>query len=305
MIDYYLGFDIGGTKCAVVLGEVEDARLPAIVARASFLTKENPQPTECLHRLSELAQQLLDVNGLKSSLVKAGGISCGGPLNSAAGVILSPPNLPGWNRVPVVSMLKRTFPFPVYLQNDANAGALAEWKWGAAAGTQTAIFLTFGTGLGAGLIINGHLHAGQDGLAGEVGHWRMASEGPAGFGKRGSFEGFCSGGGIDQLIAAAGLNCNIKTLADSARNGDKSAREIFAVCGCKLGEGLSLLIDLLNPEVIVLGGIFARCEDLLRPAMEEVLQRETLPAALKNCRVTPASLGEQIGDYAALAVAAR
>jgi glucokinase len=257
----------------------------------------------CLQRLRELAQQLLDTHQVKSTFIKAAGISCGGPLNSSAGIILSPPNLPGWDEVPVVDLLKSTFPFPVHLQNDANAGALAEWKWGAAAGTQTAVFLTFGTGLGAGLIINGRLHAGNNDLAGEVGHWRLASNGPIGFGKRGSLEGFCSGAGIQQLAAPHFKNLDIKTLAEKARSGDMQAREIFELSGEKLGAGLALIIDLLNPEIIVLGSIFVRCEDLLRPPMEKILRRETLTTALQNCRIIPAQLNEQIGDYAALAVA--
>lgn len=297
--NYYLGFDIGGTKCAVVLGKTNSVGFPVIVARGTFLTAANPTPAQCLPRLACEAIQLLNSNDLEHTSIKAAGISCGGPLNNAVGVILSPPNLPGWDNVPVVNILKSTFPFPIRLQNDANAGALAEWKWGAAAGTQTAVFLTFGTGLGAGLIINGRLHEGKNDLAGELGHWRLASNGPKGYGKHGSFEGFCSGAGIQQL--ANGIN--IKILAAKARNGDTKAREIFALSGEKLGEGLALVIDLLNPEVIVLGSIFARCEDLLRPAMNTVLQCETLPAALRNCRIVPAQLSEQIGDYAALAVA--
>lgn len=301
--NYYLGFDIGGTKCAIALGKTSGGRLPTIVARASFLTAEKPEPSQCIQRLSQHAQQLLEENGLKSTFITAAGISCGGPLNSNAGIILSPPNLPGWNHVPIVDILKSAFPFPTYLQNDANAGALAEWKWGAAVGAQTAVFLTFGTGLGAGLIINERLHAGKNDLAGEMGHWRLASNGPMGFGKRGSFEGFCSGAGIQQLAAPHFENINIKTLAENARTGDAKARRIFELSGEKLGEGLAFVIDLLNPEIIVLGSIFVRCEDLLRPAMERILQRETLSTALQNCHIVPAQLSEQIGDYAALAVA--
>src|SRR5690606_15592063 len=127
------------------------------------------------------------------------GISCGGPLDSRRGVILSPPNLPGWDRIPVVEVFQQAFKVPVALQNDANAGALAEWLWGAGRGSHNMIFLTFGTGMGAGLILNGQLYSGTNDLAGEVGHIRLAPDGPVGYGKAGSFEGFCSGGGIKQL----------------------------------------------------------------------------------------------------------
>jgi Transcriptional regulator/sugar kinase len=148
------------------------------------------------------------------------------------------------------------------------------------------------------------LHAGQNDLAGELGHWRLASEGPVGFGKAGSFEGFCSGGGLRQLAEQKQASTtDVKALAETARNGDVVAQEIFALSGQKLGEGLALVVDLLNPEVIVLGSIFVRCEDLIRPAMEAALRREAIGLAVDHCRIVPALLDEQIGDYAALAVA--
>jgi glucokinase len=302
---YYLGFDIGGTKCAVILGSVADDRQPVLVSRQEFATRDYPTPALCLQRLAEVGTEMVGSHGLQMSNIASGGISCGGPLNSRRGIILSPPNLPGWDEVPVIATLQTALSIPVLLQNDANACALAEWRWGAARGTQTAMFLTFGTGLGAGLIIGGRLHAGVDDLAGEVGHWRLADDGPLGFGKHGSFEGFCSGGGLGQMAALKfGKEHNdAKWLAQLAHGGDASAGEIFRLCGDKLGQGLALLVDLLNPEVIVIGSIFARCESLLRPAMEHRLEREALATSLRRCQVVPAGLGEQIGDYAALAVA--
>jgi glucokinase len=225
-------------------------------------------------------------------------------------MVLSPPNLPGWDAVPVTQILENALHIPTRLQNDANACALAEWHWGAGVGSETMAFLTFGTGLGAGLIIGGRLHAGRDDLAGELGHWRLAENGPVGFGKAGSFEGFCSGGGMERLAAHRAAQRGLRSL--SCRNWRKtrarvmdSRDEIFEICGAKLGFGLALLIDLLNPEAIVIGSVFARCEDLLRPAMTRALENETLPPALKRCRIVPAALGEQIGDYGALAVALR
>ena len=237
-------------------------------------------------------------------------------------MIQSPPNLPGWDEVPIVSMLENRFRRPVRLQNDANAGAVAEWKFGAGQGVESMAFLTFGTGLGAGLILNKRLYAGCCDLAGECGHIRLAPFGPAGFGKAGSFEGFCSGGGLAQLAAirvreqlqrgipvewcptAADL-CAVtaKTVADAADGGDDLAIAIYRECGEWLGRGLAVLVDLLNPELIVIGSIFARSEALLRPAMEETLRGEALPAAVERCRIVPAQLGEKIGDYAALSLA--
>ncbi|MBO4406585.1 MAG: ROK family protein, partial [Clostridia bacterium] len=208
------------------------------------------------------------------------------------------------------------------LQNDANASALAEWRYGAGKGTRNMIFLTFGTGLGAGLILDGKLYAGTNDMAGEAGHISLSEFGPAGYGKVGSFEGFCSGGGLAQLgrtyaEEALGrgirpayypddgdlLKITAKSVAEAAFAGDGTALEVYGVCGAMLGRGLAVLVDLLNPEMIVLGSIFARSGALLREPMEEEMKKRALARSLAVCRVEPAALGDAIGDYAALAAA--
>lgn len=318
-----IGFDVGGTKCAVILGLVDGAQPPRILGKSRFPTRETGSPSACLDRMCREAKALLSEHGVELEQLTGVGISCGGPLDSRRGVILSPPNLPGWIDVPAVELVSKHFSCPVRLQNDANAGAVAEWKFGAGRGFRSLAFLTFGTGLGAGLILDGRLYAGADDLAGECGHLRLAPYGPVGFGKAGSFEGFCSGGGLAQLARCrvrealqsgesvawcASLSdqerIDAKLVADAADGGDELARSIYAECGSYLGRGLSILIDLLNLEAIVIGSIFARSESLLRPAMEREIAREAIPAAARRCRVVPAALAERIGDYAALAVAA-
>lgn len=297
---YLLGFDIGGTKCAVVLGR-ESPRRPVIVAREAFATADHSTPARVLEALTTLGLQLLARHGLTKADVAGVGVSCGGPLDSRRGLVLGPPNLPGWTRVPVCREIERRLGLPARLQNDANACALAEWRWGAARGTCNAIFLTFGTGLGAGLILDGRLYAGTNDLAGEVGHLRLRERGPTGYGKAGSFEGFCSGGGISRADARRRPAHEIFA---AARSGEAAAARVVAQSARELGRGLALLVDLLNPEVIVIGSIFARQQRLLWPLARRELKREALPLARKVCRVVPAKLGERIGDYAALAVAA-
>ena len=272
-----LGFDIGGTKCAVVLGEGAN-----IISKASFPTRG----PELLDEMIAAAKRMMPAQAV--------GISCGGPLDAAKGIVLSPPNLPGWDAVPVVEKVSKVLGIPARLQNDADASALAEWIWGAGKGCQHMIFLTFGTGMGAGLILNGKLYAGATGAAGEVGHIRLAPDGPVGYHKKGSFEGFCSGGGIAQLAGTKDL----KALASTPEG-----KKIFQEAGRRLGQGLAILIDALNPERIVIGGLYPRQKDLLWPAAEAVLKEEALGPSLKACRVLPAELGEAIGDYAALAAA--
>ena len=215
------------------------------------------------------------------------GISCGGPLDSRRGVVQSPPNLPGWDDVPAVAIVERATGLRAKLENDANACALAEWRFGAGRGTSDMVFLTFGTGLGAGIIANGRLLCGHSGMGGECGHIRIASSGPA----------WCQTEADLPSVSA-------KTIGDAADRGDADAVAVYEESGRRLGEGLSILIDILNPECIVIGSIFARSEHLLRPAMERVIAAEALPQSASVCRVVPAQLGEAIGDIASLAIAA-
>ena len=188
-----IGYDIGGTKCAVSLGRVEGERMK-ILDKAQFPTQGAPE--DVLSQMADCAEGLLKKRGLSFRDVASAGISCGGPLDSVRGVVLSPPNLPGWDAIPAVEILEKRTGVSTKLQNDANACAVAEWKFGAGRGSRNMVFLTFGTGLGAGLILDGRLYCGASDMAGEVGHIRLAEDGPVGYGKPGSAEGFCSGGGI-------------------------------------------------------------------------------------------------------------
>lgn len=310
-----IGFDIGGTKCAVVLGEEKNGEI-IILDKRKIDTDHSVSAYEMIDRMCALAEEMTD------DFSKIG-ISCGGPLDSKKGVILSPPNLPGWDNIEIVSYLEKRYGGKVAIQNDANACSLAEWKYGAGKGSDNMIFLTFGSGLGAGLILDGKLYTGTNDMAGEAGHIRLCDFGPVGYGKKGSFEGFCSGNGIaglGRIMATEKLQMGktvsycksvddlskitAKSIAESAYQGNEDAKEVYRICGEKLGVGLSVLIDILNPEVIVIGSVFQRCEDLIRGAMEKKIEEEALFYARKVCRIVPAKLTESIGDVAALSVCA-
>ncbi len=312
---YILGFDIGGTKCAVITA-LWDGNNISILKKEKQATDLSLSPFQMIEKLLKTADLILEKKP------DAIGISCGGPLDSKNGVIMGPPNLPGWNNVEIVKQIKEHFNVTPKLQNDANACAVAEWKFGAGKGKQNVIFLTFGTGLGAGLILNGKLYSGSNDNAGEVGHIRLDTFGPVGYGKAGSFEGFCSGGGIAQLGYIKALekvqsgeyplyfkkgyaqsDVSAKSIAEAAYAGDKTALDVYSTCGAYLGKGLSILIDILNPEMIILGSIFARSNDLLIKTMNEQIKNEALQISSDCCEIVPAALGEQIGDYAAVAVA--
>jgi glucokinase len=324
-----VGIDIGGTKTAVALGAPSRSSLGiaeglSLIERSAFPTDTRAPWREHIRRIIDSIRALMARVGAQPSEILGMGVSCGGPLDSRAGLILSPPNLPGWDRVPITASLAAALGAPAFLQNDANACALAEWLYGAGRGCRNMVFLTFGTGMGAGLILDGRLYEGANDLAGEVGHVRLAEDGPEGYGKKGSFEGFCSGGGIANLaqaVVAEALargervsfcpdeaaipSVTAQAVGEAAASGDPLAREILAASGRSLGRGLAMLIDVLNPERIVIGSIYVRCREFLQRTMEQEIRREALPLAAAVCTVVPAALGEQIGDYASLAVAAR
>lgn len=311
---YSVGLDIGGTKCAVSLGSVADTGVE-IKFRQEFPTAGKSWQ-EVLAIYTDKIQELTETFEIDNI-----GISCGGPLDSKAGLIQSPPNLPGWDNVPIVQYFEDQFNVPVHVQNDANACALAEAKFGAGKGARNVVFMTFGTGLGAGIVIDGKLYSGTNDNAGEIGHIRLAPRGPKGYNKDGSAEGFCSGAGIARLAGIRAREYEME-YADSesaakARAGELTTKDIFGYVRAddpfcvrvfkesaeKLATILAFTIDILNPEVIVLGGVFMRNADLFMKEIAPILEREALPGALKVCKIVPAGIGENIGDYAALAVA--
>lgn len=314
-MSHYLGIDIGGTKCAVILGDEQGQ----VLEKRRFPTTT---VTETLEKIMTTADELIAMavaDGYKPLSI---GVSCGSPLDSKRGIIKAPPNLPDWVDVHITDMLTERFAIPAYLCNDANACALAEWRFGAGKGTRNMIFCTFGTGFGAGLILDGKLYTGASDDAGEIGHVRLDPDGPVGYYKAGSVEGFCSGGGLARLGQQYALEAikagsspsycpteadlpsvTALSLANAAYDGDPTALSVWQDCGDHLGRTMAILVDLFNPECIVIGSIFARSGDLLIPAMTEALKREALPTALAACRIVPAALTESVGDLAALTIA--
>jgi glucokinase len=223
--------------------------------------------------------------------------------------------------VPIVKILAKEFGCRVVLENDANAGAMAEHRYGAGKGTHDMVFLTMGTGLGAGIIIQDKLYRGASEMAGEIGHVRLTQKGPVGYHKAGSVEGWASGGGMAQIAQSMLKDARRKghkslllevqqehaiTAKDvglAAEKGDALARRIITICGRKLGLALAIVVDVLNPERIVIGGLAMRLgETLLGPA-REVLRKEALQQTFSACTIVPAKLGESIGDISALCVA--
>ncbi len=290
----YIGVDIGGTKCAVSLGNEQGE----ILQKIRFETTERD---ETIERIINTVKTVLDeavAAGTPKDEIKAIGVSCGGPLDSKRGLILAPPNLSDWDKVEIVKILQEAFGLPAFLQNDADACALAEWKFGAGKGYQNLVFLTFGTGFGAGLILGGRLYTGGCNMAGEIGHVRLNFGEHEGYYKKGSYEGYCSGGGIEQYGYGSA-----QEIAQKAKEGDARAITIYKEVGENLGRAVSLLIDFLNPDAIIIGSIYTRVSELMEESMQNIIQQETLEISRKHCKILKAVLQESLGDVAAITVA--
>ncbi len=312
----WVGVDIGGTKTAVVVSSSP----PSILARKEFPTLPDQGPARALKMIKAAINKTLSEQRLSHSALHGIGVSCGSPMDHNAGVIQSPPNLPTWINVPIASILEEEFHTRCQLENDANAGAVAEHRYGAGRGCRNMIFLTMGTGFGAGLIVEGRLYHGTSDQAGEIGHVRLTRRGPIGYNKAGSVEGWVSGGGMAQvalrrvelarrkgkktLLTACLKSQHTITARDvglAAQQGDPLARQIIQSTGRRLGEVLAILVDIFNPDRIVIGGLAMRLGETLLVPARKIVKREALAADV--CRIVPASLGEQIGDIAALCVA--
>lgn len=305
-----IGIDIGGTKTSVIISDYE----------LNILHKEKFATLSSSNTLNKILEIITEYK-LKYGEISNIGISCGGPLSSSKGIIICPPNLPDWKNIEVVKYFSDNLNIPTKLENDANACAMAEYLWGAGKNTNNMAFLTFGTGLGAGLILNNKLYRGSSDMAGEIGHIRLNEAGPIGYNKAGSFEGFCSGGGIAEL-------CKIrmheksedksvkefielikdktfcaKTIADAVQSNNKFAISVFKESAIYFGKGLSILIDILNLDKIIIGGIYARMESFFKNIVLSVIKEEALKYSSDFCSIEASFFKEEIGDYSTLAVA--
>jgi glucokinase len=299
-----IGLDIGGTKFAVIEGTPEGE----ILSRLQEPTLAEQGVERTLARLSGGVQGALAASRRAGRRVAALSVSIGGPLDIERGIIYSPPNLPGWDAIPLKDLLRQRFGLPTYVEHDGNAGALAEWRFGAGRGTRNLIFLTMGTGLGGGIILNGRLYRGSSDLAGEVGHMRIAPDGPPAYGKRGSWEGYCAGPAFGILAAEMfperwGQGAATPEIVRLALSADAQALAVVERVAHTLGQGLAILADILNPEMIVIGSMAVRLGEILLAPARRAMRDEALPGAYAACRVLPAALGERIGDVAALCAA--
>ena len=309
-----LGIDLGGTKI-----EMACVRLNGqVLAQKRFPTQPEDGADRGFERMLETAEGILSQAKVSADDLAAVGLSVPGPLDPVAGVFFKLPNLPGWESFPIRKKLEDHFSVPVYMDNDANATALAEWKFGAGRGYDHLIYLTMSTGIGGGLILDGRLYRGKNFNAGEVGHQVIVPRGPrCGCGLLGHLEALCSGSGIARRLRetvkpdnsamwemAGGdpQKLTAEILTQAVRQGDTLAQEFFQETLDYLATGLANLVFILNPEAIILGTMVAKNPDLFLEPLNRMVRERVWDVFTPDLKILPAQLTDQVGVYAPLAV---
>jgi glucokinase len=295
-----LAFDIGGTKVAA--GVVDGSGVIHAFLSAPTRPEEGPEPV--LARLFALGRHAVSESGLAWSEIAAVGIGCGGPLDAERGVLLAPPHLPGWVNVPVGELAERAFERPATLENDGTAAAAGEHLYGAGAGSRNMVYLTISTGVGGGVVIDGRLFHGPLGNGSELGHITVDWHGRPcrGCGRRGCLEAYVSGTSIAERGREAGLDAgSAEDVAAAARDGDAVAVAVWDQTVAALACGLTSIVNIFEPEVVVVGGGVSRSgEQLLGPVREYV--REHAMGSAGQGRIVQSALGERVGVVGAAAI---
>jgi glucokinase len=314
--DLFVGIDLGGTKIITALTDGEGR----IISRDHRETEASKGQDAVVARMIDAASKVVNNGGVVPAQVSGVGVAAPGPIDARTGVVTAPPNLPGWRDVPLRQLIQDELGLPTALENDANAAALAEHRFGAGRGTKHMIYVTASTGIGGGFILNGELYDGATGAAGEIGHMTILPQGPyCGCGNRGCLEALASGRAIARE-ARERVTCGIPTLiadlaegdperisaklvAQAAAQGDTEAEEILDEAMTYLGVGMANLVNLFNPELIVIGGGLTKMGPRLFDPVRRIIDRRAFSAAAHAVRVVPAQLGDDAGVLGAATVA--
>jgi glucokinase len=295
-----LGIDLGGTKSAALIGTPQGE----VLLRRSAPTPAREGPDAVTALLVRLAREVL---AQAPGPVAGIGVSAGAPSDARTGRVFEAPNLPGWGHdegIPLADRLSAALDgLTVALENDANATALAEHRFGAGRGAADMAFLTVGTGIGAGLILRNRLFRGATEAGGEIGHVAVEPGGrPCACGLRGCLEAYASGPSLARIAVERGFRGEPtgQAVVEAARTGNEAALDALAQAAEMLGRGIATLCMVVNPEVVVLGTLAVHAGDLLLPRVRQVVARNTWPRIHQDLRVVPAALGDRAQDLAAL-----
>ncbi len=307
-----LGIDIGGTKLAVGVATAEGR----VLAEARRPSGAAEGPDAVIGRIVEMAREIVAEAEIGLNDLQSVGIGCGGPLDPWRGVVLNALNNPGWIDIPITDRIGEALGRPAYLDNDANAAALGEHRFGAGRGVTNMIYLTVSTGVGGGVIADGRLLRGEGGNAAELGHLTVDAHGrPCHCGGIGCLEEYCSGTNIavrarealaasdepSALRAADAFTAAEVTAAVGA--GDQLATEVWNETTTLLGAGIASMIHAFNPALVVLGGGVTKAGDLLFEPVRRAVAERTMPWLHEVVRIVPAELGDRTGILGAVTVA--
>ncbi len=317
MKKHVVGIDIGGTKLATVVADTTGYILNKV--RKPTLAERGPE--YALELLFDMVRETIELAGLEQEAISAIGVSCGGPLDTKTGIVYSPPNLPGWDALPLKAQLESEFQMPVTIENDANASALAEYRFGGGCGYNAVLYMTMSTGIGGGIVLDGQVYHGANDSAGEVGHQILLPDGPlCGCGKRGCLEALCSGPAIARRAQAAIRNEKASATAlldlaggriedvrsehvlEAARHGDPLALQLVEETGYYMGWGIANLVNILNPDIVLLGTIAIAAGDLLLNPIRKTVSEFAMTRPAEAVKIAPAQLGAALGDLAAVAL---
>jgi glucokinase len=318
--------DLGGTQIRTAI-----LRGPKLLSRVSMLTGDDSSPQNVIPRMIDAVRQVLADAHLAIEDTAGIGIGAPGPLNGRTGYVFSPPNLLNWENVPLRDLFAQEFGVPVFVDNDADVGALGEYMFGAGRGAQEMVYLTVSTGIGGGIISNGQLVVGATGMAGELGHMSVDMHGPlCNCGNIGCLEVIASGTAIarraSELIEQGRgealltyvlahqstdqaadtptdraralrerIRVNAQMVAEAAEAGVPEAKEIITVAARALGIGLVNIIHIFNPERIILGGGVVQMGPLLLQPAQRMVDKHTMPMPRAAVNIVQAELGSDVG----------
>jgi len=306
--EFVIGIDLGGTNLKTALVDSHGG----IVEHDSRPTDADAGPDAIMDDMVAAAETVIEKAGLDKGQVATAGIGVPGPMNWQTGIVFSPPNLKGWNDVPLAEEMTKRLGLPVFVDNDANVACYGEFWSGAGKGCDTMVMMTLGTGVGGGIVVHGKLLRGIDGTAAEVGHMQLMRDGrrhPFGF--TGTLEAYASvtglvrtareaieGGRASLLTERCGGdldNLTGKMISEAIADGDEVAEWAMRETGIWLGLASASLINLLNPEKIVFGGGMIAAGDILFDTIRETAKKQSFEVPFKRCVIEKAALGEDAG----------
>ena len=308
---YVVGVDFGATHLSVLVADLSARILEEVELEINI--QAGPEP--CLAEADRQVRKAVANAGLELKDILAIGLGVPGPIVSEAGMVVSPPLMPGWDRYPIRDMLEKKWGCPVSVNNDAELGALGEWAFGAGRGEHNLAYIKVGTGIGAGLLLEGQIYRGVTGSAGEIGHLTMDENGPmCTCGNQGCLEAIAGGRAIAEQAREAARkgmrtqlsrvtpveNITAHDVAAAACKGDLLAQQILARAGSHIGIAIAGLVNLFNPGMVIIGGGVAQTGDLLLEPIRQAVERRSLPAATRVVRITTAMLERRSSSMGAV-----